>query len=206
MNFDDFYSKSDRYFSPLHSGGMEECLKKYNVEPCLAVDIGAGEGRNSFFLAKNGFQVIAIEPSKVGAEKIIKTSNELGLVIDVRNEDFLTASKKLQNVGFIVALTSLEHMDDDYLVETIEEIKRVLKPGGYVYIMVFTEEDPGFRKDIDDASECSMFIKHYFKKNELKGYFFDFEILEYSEYKKEDTTHGPVHYHGKAKLFGRKRN
>ena len=79
-----------------------------------------------------------------------------------------------------------------------------MKPGGYVYILVFTEDDPGFKKDIENASECSLFIKHYFKKGELRNFFSDFEILEYSEYIKKDTTHGPIHYHGKAKLFARK--
>ena len=75
----------------------------------------------------------------------------------------------------------------------------MLRPGGYIYALVFTEDDPGFHKDTSNASECSSFIKHYFKKNELFEYFSDFDVLEYSEYVKEDTTHGPLHYHGKAK-------
>ena len=205
MNFDDFYSQGSRYFSNSHSGGMEECLKKYSVSPCKAVDIGAGEGRNSLFLSQEGFNVTAIEPSIVGAKKIISLSKELDLPVSVINSDFLSEAVNLSDVGFIVALTSLEHMEYQYLCQTIEKIKQMLTGGGYVYIVVFTEDDPGCIKDLNNASECSLFIKHYFKKGELKAFFEDFEILEYSEYKKEDTTHGPVHYHGKAKLFARKK-
>lgn len=205
MNFDKFYSKQTTYFSQNHSGGMEDCLKKFNVEPCKAVDIGAGEGRNSLFLASLGFKVTAIEPSIVGANKITSRANETNLQLQVINDDFVSVSKSLHDIGFVVALTSLEHMNYDYLCKAVNEIKRILAPGGYVYILVFTEDDPGFTKDLDHASECSCLIKYYFKKGELKEFFADFEILEYSEYKKEDNTHGPVHYHGKAKLFARKK-
>lgn len=204
MNFDSFYSKEEHYFSQNHSGGMAEYIAKYSVPPCLAIDLGAGEGRNSVFLANLGFNVLAIEPSIAGAKKIVKNSEEHNLKINVENTDFLSCTEKIKDVGFIVALTSLEHMEYNYMLESVNRIKKVLKVGGYVYIMVFTEEDPGFKHEIENASECSAFIQHYFKKNELKDLFSDFEILHYSEYIKEDTDHGPAHYHGKAKLFARK--
>lgn len=204
MNFNEFYSKKTSYFSDSHSGGMQECIDKYNVTPCTSLDIGAGEGRNSLYLASRGFTVKAIEPSTVGATKIKERAINNSFDIEVYNTDFLTVSSEISNIGFVVALTSLEHMEYTYLSKTISEIKRVLKIGGYIYIVVFTEEDPGFLKKKNDASECSMFIKHYFKKGELKSFFSDFRILEYKEYTKEDSTHGPIHYHGKAKLFAQK--
>lgn len=204
MNFDEFYSRDNTYFSLEHSGGMEECLKKYDVSPCKAVDIGAGEGRNSLWLARNGFDVYAVEPSEVGAKRILQRAKDCGVEVTVLNTDIITAIKDINNIGFAVALTSLEHMKYEYLLDAVSEIKRILKPGGYIYAMVFTEDDPGFKKDLPNASECALFVKHYFKKGELKKLFFDLEILEYSEYMKIDETHGPVHYHGKAKLFARK--
>ena len=204
MNFDEFYSTPHTYFSQGHSGGMEECIKKYSVHACTAIDIGAGEGRNSLYLASLGFDVYAIEPSKVGAKKILQRAKDNNVNVTVLNTDILSATKNLDSIGFAVALTSLEHMDYDYLLEAVAAIKQVLKPGAYIYAMVFTEDDPGYKKDLMNASECALFIKHYFKKGELKELFSDFEILEYSEYMKTDETHGPIHYHGKAKLFARK--
>ena len=183
---------------------MENCLNKYRVKPCSAVDIGAGEGRNSLYLASVGFDVTAIEPSVVGARKIASRANEAGLHIHVVNSDFISAAGDLRDVGFIVALTSLEHMEYDYLCKAVDEMKRILASDGYIYVVGFTEDDPGYKRDYENASECSHFIKHYFKKGELKQFFSDFEILEYSEYTKLDDTHGPIHYHGKVKLFARK--
>ena len=204
MNFDEVYSNPHTYFGQEHSGGMEECLKKYKIEACTAIDIGAGEGRNSLYLAAQGFDVYAVEPSRVGADKILQRAKEKDVKITVLNTDILSAIKNLDNIGFAVALTSLEHMEDAYLLEAVKEIKRVLKPGGYIYIIVFTEDDPGSKRDLQNASECALFIKHYFKKGELRELFSEFEIFEYLEYIKIDKTHGPVHFHGKAKLFARK--
>jgi tellurite methyltransferase len=205
MNFNEFYSKQKYYFSQRHSDGMAECLATFAVSPCRAVDLGAGEGRNSLYLASLGFEVIAIEPSHVGAEKIRSRCKEASLYVDVLESDFLSCSDRLKDVGFLVALTSLEHMEYEYMIKAIEKIKDILSLGAYVYIMVFTEEDPGFKKDMSNSSECALFIKHYFRKGELKDLFSDFEILKYAEYLKEDFAHGNPHYHGKAKLFAKKR-
>jgi len=204
MKFDEFYSRQPYYFGHEHSDGMAEYLETYAVSPCVAIDIGAGEGRNSFYLASRGFDVIAIEPSVIGAKKMVEKSSITGIPVKVVATDFLSAITNLNDVGFVLALTSLDHMDYEYMLKTVEEIKRILIVGGCIYAMVLTEDDPGFTSGAE-ASECSAFIKHYFKKNELRDLFSDFEILKYSEYTKEDTTHGAPHYHGKAKLFAMKK-
>lgn len=205
LNFDEIYKIDSYYFSNQHSGGMEDCIKKYNILPCKAVDLGAGEGRNSFYLAKKGFDVIAVEPSKVGAEKIKKQIKKYGYDnLHVINKKFCETENELFGIGFLVSLTCLEHMSEQELQESIQLIKRILSPNGYVYIVAFTEDDPGFKRESNNASECSKFVKHYFKKNELKSLFKDFEIIFYDEYIKEDLSHGLPHYHGKAKLIAKK--
>ena len=61
MKFDDFYRSKGNYFSTQQSDGMQVMIEKYNVKPSRALDIGAGEGRNSIYLAKLGFDVVAVE-------------------------------------------------------------------------------------------------------------------------------------------------
>lgn len=207
MTFDKFYSRNSSYFSTDHSDGLERCIKNYSIPTGKAIDIGAGEGRNSLYLAELGFDVTAVEPSVIGASKIKSSASALGVNINVINDDFLNATSKYdcESVDFIVAITSLEHMEYDYLQKAIKRIKRITKKGGYIYIVVFTTEDPGYKKDFANASECSNFVKHYFTPAELKHYFMDYDIIEYSEYIKEDNTHGLPHYHGKAKLLSKKK-
>lgn len=204
MNFDYFYSKQKSYFGEAPSDGLVAMLKKYNVNVGKALDIGAGEGRNSIYLAQLGFDVTSIEPTKDGANKIIDKSNKLNLKINVLNCDYLTDDSK-EKYDFIIAGTSLDHMEKIYLDKAIEKLKASLNLGGLIYIVVFTQEDPGYLKCLDIASECHDFIKHYFKKNELKNYFKEFDILYYNEYTKPDNSHGKPHIHGKAKLIARKK-
>lgn len=203
MDFDYFYSKQKNYFGEYPSDGLVAMLKEYDVNIGKALDIGAGEGRNSIYLASLGFDVTSIEPTKDGANKIIEKSNKLDLKIDVLNCDYLSANLN-EKYDFIISGTSLDHMEKQYLDKAIIKLKNSLNNGGLIYIVVFTKDDPGYLKQFDNASECSEFIKHYFAKNELKEYFKNFDILYYDEYIKSDNTHGMPHIHGKAKLIARK--
>lgn len=203
MDFDYFYSKQKSYFGESPSDGLVAMLKEYDVNIGKALDIGAGEGRNSIYLAQLGFNVTSIEPTKDGSNKIIDKANKLNLKINVLNCDYLTDDTN-EKYDFIIAGTSLDHMEKKYLDKAIEKLKESLNLGGLVYIVVFTRDDPGYLRQLDNASECSDFIKHYFAKNELKEYFKDFDILYYDEYIKADNSHGKPHIHGKAKLIARK--
>ena len=58
-----------------------------------AIDIGAGEGRDSFFLAKNGFEVEAIDKDSENLDKCKKFAQQKNLpirteVCDVREFEF----------------------------------------------------------------------------------------------------------------------
>ncbi len=203
MDFDYFYSKQQSYFGVSPSDGLVTMLDKFELTNGNALDIGAGEGRNSLYLASLGFNVTAVEPTQDGALKIKKRAEEMGLAINIINQDYLAANIS-DYFDFIIAGTSLDHMETNYLLEAIKKLRDSLRVGGYIYIVVFTEKDPGYLHDLNNASECSTFINHYFKENELRDYFNDYEILFYDEYLKPDNSHGKPHVHGKAKIIARK--
>lgn len=96
-----------------------------------ALDIGAGRGIASFALAKEGFQVAALEPdnsSIVGGKAIENLAIETKLPIEV----FGSVSEKLpfedNTFDVVYARAVLHHMSD--LELACREIHRVLKPGG----------------------------------------------------------------------------
>ena len=202
-DFGYFYKQKESYFGENPSDGLVEALVKYDIKPGKALDIGAGEGRNCLYLAKLGFSVCAVEPSGLGAKKIQEKAEKLGLDLKVVNTDYLAFDSE-EKYDFILAGTSIDHMDGDLMDEVFTKLKNSLNRKGMVYIIVFTEDDPGAIKKYDEASECADFIKHYFRKNELRNHFRDFKILFYDEYTKKDATHGPVHFHAKAKLVAQK--
>lgn len=203
-DFDIFFSKNTSYFGKAPSDGLVEAIKKYQIPKGKALDIGAGEGRNSLYLTHLGFDVDALEPTRDGAQKIKNGAKKNSLRVNVINTDYLSHQSEDSQYDFILAATSLDHMNKEYINEAIKNLKRSLKIGGFIYIVVFTEDDPGYLKNSVQASECSPFIQHYFKKEELREYFSDFNILFYDEYEKEDRSHGKPHYHAKAKIIAQK--
>lgn len=193
--FNDFYKDNENYFGKAPSDGLVETIKKYNITPNgKALDIGAGEGRNSNYLDEIGYEVTAVEPEIEGINKIIKNSN-----IETVHSDF-ESFNTTDKFNFILAGTVLDQLPANKIQEAADKIISLMNTGGIAYILVFTVDDP-------EASECSNTIGHYFNKNELLEIFTkhrNIEVMFYDEYMKIDESHGPVHYHGKAKLIFKK--
>jgi SAM-dependent methyltransferase len=99
--------------------------------PGSALDVGAGNGIATFALAKDGWNVTALEPDlsqSVGAGAIasLMASNNLPVrLITEFAEDIPVLS---ESIDFIVARQVLHHARD--LREFCSELSRVLKPGG----------------------------------------------------------------------------
>jgi SAM-dependent methyltransferase len=117
--------------TPLNEG-MAEYFGRYRVSGLGGeVDIGAGRGIASYALAKEGFEVTALEPDAsdlVGAGAIRELSNEAHLSISIAEE----FSEKLpfpdHAFDVVFARAVLHHTSD--LSAACREFFRVLKPGG----------------------------------------------------------------------------
>jgi SAM-dependent methyltransferase len=97
----------------------------------LALDIGAGRGIASYALARDGFEVVALEPDPselVGAGAIRALARESGLPIGVveSTSEHLPFASATFDVVF--ARAALHHTRD--LAAACAEFFRVLKPGG----------------------------------------------------------------------------
>jgi len=78
-----------------------------------------------------------------------------------------------------------------------------------MYVDVFTIHDPGATQSRhceapNTISETASFVKHYFAEGELAVWFSQLEALQYTEEMIYDDTHGNPHFHGVARLIGRK--
>lgn len=96
-----------------------------------ALDLGAGRGIASYALAKEGFEVTALEPeisALVGAEAIRGLARDSGLPIDVYSGFSEELPFPDSHFGLVFARSVLHHAKD--LRKACEEIHRVLRPGG----------------------------------------------------------------------------
>ena len=177
------------------------------------LDLGSGDGKNSLFLAKNGFTVHAIDIDLKAIENLKRESKKEKLKINIIKDDIRKFSIKEKAYDLILAINSLIFMKKAEFKKTITQIKKGLKNGGVVIISGFTIRDSSYLKlkkryrpvgkhTFKDSNEQYW---QFLSEHELKSYFLkDFQILFYSERKIMDSI--PFyHTHGIAELVAQKK-
>jgi len=173
-------------------------LKEHNVSLAgKAVDIGAGKGRNSIYLAELGFDVYAleyIEPAVEAARQLADHKNVTDKVTFINTE--VDSPWDFPDNFFDVAIDSFASID----IETREgretcrdEMFRTLKPGGYALVNVCSTNDewekelianhPGSEPNSTVWPQNGKFQKDY-DEPELREFYKEFEVVELHEISK----------------------
>jgi SAM-dependent methyltransferase len=132
---DPLLESAQRYWS---SGEWQAVRALLHGRSGAALDIGAGRGIASYALARDGFDVTALEPNPselVGAAAIRGLAAETGLPIRVTEEFSERLPFEDDCFDVVFARAVLHHTRD--LTAACREFLRVLKPGG---IMVAVRE------------------------------------------------------------------
>jgi SAM-dependent methyltransferase len=135
-----------------------------------AIEIAMGEGRNSVFLAQQGFEVEGIDCASVAIEKAKKLAAEKKV----------TGDFKVQNLDFfLMPLMKYDSIVMTYyrpLPRFFSEIRRGLVLGGTFLLEAYTVEQmrQSPPNPILDFEEC-------YKPNEILSHLKEFQILYYSE-------------------------
>lgn len=138
------------------------------------LDVAMGEGRNSVFLASQGFQVEGLDCSARAVEK----ANQLAA------EKKVSLQAKVQNLDFfLMPLMKYSTILMTYYKPAprfFSELKRGLVAGGTLFIEGYTVEH--FKKNSEnshlDFDQC-------FKPNELLGHLKDLQVIYYKEMAEE---------------------
>lgn len=162
---------------PYHGGGK-------------ILDVGCGGGGYLYRLKQWGWQTYGVEPSATGAQQ----ARKLGL--DVRQG-------MLEEAGFagaffdVVRMSNvLEHLPNPK--RTLEEIRRILKPDGLVYLTVPNTSGLGFRLFRENwyALETPRHVISYSPKTlQLLAHASGFEVL------RQDFTAGPFNFVRSLKYY-----
>ncbi|GAA5508050.1 class I SAM-dependent methyltransferase [Novipirellula caenicola] len=177
-----------------------------------ALDLGAGAGRDTIALAKAGYDVLAVDLSHRGLQRIeqrAKSAQTAGkvqtLAVDVRE-----VLMPENTYDAIVATTVLDHIPLRDAMLLWDRMAKSLTETGILYVQVHTTEDPGSdqspgRESDAPVSETAGAVINYFPPNQLASWAVAarsrLRILRYEECLEWDYTHGPEHLHGKAILL-----
>lgn len=136
-------------------------------------ELGTGEGRNSLYLAHQGFAVTAQDISEVGIEKLTKQATDHKLNIKTEVSD-IRAINFDQNFDVFVSTFMLHHLSREESLELIKQIQNHTNLGGLNAIATFTRDGDFYGNDTETD-------RFYPDKNGLKNLYADWEILEYTE-------------------------
>jgi SAM-dependent methyltransferase len=159
-----------------------------------AVDIGAGKGRNSIYLAGLGYEVVALEYIQAAVEATARLAQETGVAERVQAVTAeIDRPWDYPDGHFDVAIDSFASID----IETKsgreiyrDEMYRTLKAGGYALVNVCSAADewereliaqhPGPEPNSTIWPQNGKFQKDY-DEAELRHFYAAFEIIELDE-------------------------
>ena len=151
------------------------------------LDLGCGLGRHSFQFAREGFSVDALDLSGLAIEHIRETSANAGIEINAQLGDMLLLPYASEAFDCLLAFHTISHTDTEGMKRIAEELWRVLRPGGEMYVtlcskMTWSYREAGYPqidansvRKIEDGPENG--IPHFFADEEtIKSLFQDFSI------------------------------
>ncbi|SFT68222.1 tellurite methyltransferase [Kosakonia arachidis] len=142
------------------------------IQPGKALDLGCGNGRNSLWLASQGFDVTAWDknPNSLNNLKAIRDAEGLeNLHIDSADLNTLQFDGEYD---FILSTVVLMFLEAQTIPGLINNMQRCTKAGGYNLIVAA----------MDTADfPCTVGFPFAFKAGELREYYGGWELLKYNE-------------------------
>lgn len=153
------------------------------------LELGGGQGRDTIFFARSGFQVQVLDYSDSAVDAISDKVIQFGLagsVASLRHD--VREQLPFEDESFdgcyshMLYCMALKTVDLEFLSS---EIRRVLRPHGLQFYTVRHTSDPDYGTGIhrgEDLYEVGGFIVHYFSREKVEHLAKGFEILSIEEF------------------------
>ncbi|BET43629.1 tellurite resistance methyltransferase TehB [Atlantibacter hermannii] len=142
------------------------------LTPGRVLDLGCGNGRNSLYLAANGFDVTAWDknPSSIAnIQRIAQAEGLTSIQSDVRDLNTLTFDGEYD---FILSTVVMMFLESATIPGLINNMQRCTKSGGYNLIVAA----------MDTADyPCTVGFPFAFREAELSDYYAGWDIVKYNE-------------------------
>ncbi len=136
------------------------------------LDLGCGNGRNSLYLAANGYSVTAWDKNPMSIANIERIKATEGLDnLEIATVD-LNALSFEGEYDFILSTVVMMFLEPQTIPGLIANMQRTTVPGGYNLIVA--------AMDTDDFP-CTVGFPFAFKAGELAEYYSGWEVVKYNE-------------------------
>lgn len=171
----------------LVESGRIKPLDDARGRPGRALDLGCGLGNYAIYLAGKGFEVTGIDFSPTAIKIAKENAKKKSVKCNFLAED---VTSKWPDLGkpfdFVYDWGMLHHIFPEKRGRYIENVHRVLKPGGNYLSVCFNEKDTAFKgsgKYRDTSLGTAVYLSSEEELRELFGRLFkiiDFQVLEIS--------------------------
>lgn len=165
-----FYKTHD--LSKPHSEIRYLCENHFS-SPCKVLDLGSGRGRNSFYLAMQGYDVTAVDINEQhikALERVKQQENIDNIKTKVYDINSCSISEDYELIISTVVLMFLKRSQ----IENVISNMQAHTLNGGINVIVCAVETEGAPLDLIPFTS-------FLKPNELKEYYKDWEILKYNE-------------------------
>lgn len=192
--FNELYKVENCFWGTKAEKIVEEFLKTKKC-PGKVLDLGVGEGRNAICFAKRGFSVTGVDFSEKAIRKLRSLSEKENLKIKAILDN-VSRFNFQEKYDIILAFSLLHFLKKREIKRIIKKIKKHTEVSGFNLISVFTEDNP--KKN----------FPYLFKRNQLKKFYKDWQIVHYKEFFTNPQKHGkgPVHRHAVARVIAKRIN
>lgn len=160
----------------------EDCIylqKKWEEEGARSIlDLGCGLGRHAIYFAKKGFSVTAVDLSEEAVIYVKERAEEEGLNISCEVADMMNLPFTDSFFDRVFSYHVISHQDTKGVQKVIDEIARVLKPGGKVFLTLCSKEHYAFSEESFPHVDENTVLKTEGAEVEVPHFFADKEIIK----------------------------
>lgn len=173
--YDDKYRAEEYYWGKQPCSIARIFLQKFPPhEGQTLIDIGCGEGRDSIFFARNGYQVTGFDYSSDGMKKAKAWADELKLSIEFFQAD-INEYKLEKSCDAVFASGALHYIPQQLRKEIIANYKQFTNPGG-IHAFTVPIHKPFLPKD-PQADE----LEQDWLSGEILTHYYDWKIEFFTE-------------------------
>lgn len=136
------------------------------VKPCRALELGCGNGNDSIYLAKKGFDVTGVDVSKLAIEEAKRRAKESGVKVNFIAEDASELKSTSGKFDFIYDRACFHFIPEEKREGYLQTVRKFLNKGGYFLLIASSDKD-------------NVTGPYRFSQKDIRGIFEkDFEILD----------------------------
>jgi len=176
---------------------LKHLVESGKITPCKVIELGCGTGNSLIYLSTKGFDPTGIDISETAIDIAKKSASEKGVKCNFITADILGDLSGIHDeYDFVYDWQVLHHIFPEDREKYINNVYRLLKPGGQYLSVCFSEDSPQFGgkgKYRKTPLETVLYFSSEDEIRELFGPVFEIEELKTVDIEGNVGTHRAIY-------------